>query len=52
MKEHCEWLKGNCHNCHYEEEDGSCLIQKITGTYPDSWKGENKHEKEKMPENN
>ena len=45
LMEHCKYMSGYCHNCRYETEDGKCEIQMITGTYPDSWKGEKKHER-------
>lgn len=44
LMEHCKYMSGYCHNCRYETEEGKCEIQMITGTYPDSWKGEKKYD--------
>lgn len=43
----CDEQDGSCRRCPYctnRDDDYRCMIQSITGTYPDSWKGGKKHE--------
>lgn len=37
----CKERDGNCYGClfaSYKNNDYDCLVKRITGTYPDSWK--------------
>lgn len=41
LKAYCEEQDGSCYGCQYasdKDNDFECMIQHITGTYPDTWK--------------
>lgn len=41
LKAYCEEQDGSCYGCQYasdKDNDFECIIQHITGTYPDTWK--------------
>lgn len=51
LKNFCESRDGSCVGCLYatDRTDGyECRIQHITGTYPDTWKGEKDDGQEDM----